>query len=179
MRQSKVNFTPRNVVNLFVYELDRWLQDLNTDFTLKDCLYGTVNLTRDADPDKCSYLGYSIRFDSRSLCLFPNFDWNKTVVIFGVNNSSSAHIGNKKKSILVFRKGLTQELDDTTITTEAEYSIYYSRSQTNFGLRFHYKVNNSFLFANATKIISIQSKRFGNKTIFIVFRKYLKIFSSQ
>ena len=36
-----MTFTQRNVVNLFnVYELDRCLQDLNVNFTLKGCLFG-------------------------------------------------------------------------------------------------------------------------------------------
>ena len=39
LKQVKVTFTTKNVVNLFiVYELDTWSWDLNTDFTLKDCL---------------------------------------------------------------------------------------------------------------------------------------------
>ena len=32
----------------------------NTDFTLKDCLFGTVKITKNADPDKYSYSGYGI-----------------------------------------------------------------------------------------------------------------------
>ena len=56
LKQGKVAFTPNNVVILFillflisffntlsiVYELHSWSQDLNTDFTLKLCLFGTV-----------------------------------------------------------------------------------------------------------------------------------------
>ena len=41
-----------------------------------------------------------IGFDSGSLFLYPGFDWSK-IVIFGVDNSSSMHIDNKKKDILV------------------------------------------------------------------------------
>ena len=75
LKQDKIIFTPRNVVNLFiVYELDAWSWDLNADFTLKDCLFGSVNLTKNADPDKYSYSGYGIGFDSRSLFSYPGFD---------------------------------------------------------------------------------------------------------
>ena len=64
---DKVPFTPNTVVNLFiVYELERWLRNLNSDFTLKDCLFEAVKLTINADPDKYKYSGYSIGFDSRS-----------------------------------------------------------------------------------------------------------------
>ena len=50
----------------------------------------------------------------------------KNVVNFGVDNSSSVHIGNKKKFIFALGKDPTQRLDDTTITAEAEYSINFS-----------------------------------------------------
>ena len=53
-------------MNLFiVYELDRCSQDLNAKLTLKDCLFGNVKITKDADPNKYSYSGYGIGLDSR------------------------------------------------------------------------------------------------------------------
>ena len=63
-------------------------------------MLGAVKLTKSADPDKYSYSGYGIGFDSRSLFLFPNSNWGQNVVIFGVDNSSLIHIDNKKKDIL-------------------------------------------------------------------------------
>ena len=66
LKQDKASFTPNNVVNLhIVYELDRWSQDLNAKSTLKDCLFGTVEITKNAYPNKYSYSGYGIGFDSR------------------------------------------------------------------------------------------------------------------
>ena len=74
-KQKKLTFTLRKVANWFiVYELDRWSQDLNAQYILKDCLFGAVKLTKNADLDKHSYLGYDIGFDSLSLFSFPNFD---------------------------------------------------------------------------------------------------------
>ena len=65
LKQDKITFVPKYVVSLFiVYELDRWLQNVNTDFTLKDCLFGVVKLTKNAGPDKCSFSEYGIGFDS-------------------------------------------------------------------------------------------------------------------
>ena len=44
--QDKVLFTSNSVINLFiVYELNTCLKDLNTEFTLKDCLPGNVKTT--------------------------------------------------------------------------------------------------------------------------------------
>ena len=57
-------------------------------------------LTNNADPDKYSYSGYGIEFDSRSVFSNPIFDWSKTIFIFGAGNSSSVHMDNKKNDIL-------------------------------------------------------------------------------
>ena len=118
-------------------------------------MFGAVKLTKNADPDKHSYLGYSIGLHSRSLFSVQGC---KNVIVFGVDNSSSVDIDNKKKDVLVLGEGLTQGLDDTTITAEAKYSINFSRSQRKVCLSLHFNGRNSFLFVNATKNISIQSK---------------------
>ena len=53
LKQDKATFTPNNVINLhIIYELDRWSQDLNAKFTLKDCFFGNVKITKNADPNK-------------------------------------------------------------------------------------------------------------------------------
>ena len=39
-------------------------------------------------------------------------------MIFGVDMSSSVHVDNKKKDILILGKGPTQGLDDTSLTAE-------------------------------------------------------------
>ena len=67
-------------------------------------MFRAVKLTKNADPNKYSYSRYGIGFDSRSLFAFPGIHWGKNVVIFGVGNSSSMHIDNKKKVILVLVK---------------------------------------------------------------------------
>ena len=57
-------------------------------------------------------------FGSRSLSLLLNFDRCVNVNIFEVDMSSSVHIDNKKKDILILGDGPTQGLDDTTSTAE-------------------------------------------------------------
>ena len=73
------------------------------------------------------------------------------LVIFGVHNSSSVYIDNKKKSILVLGKGPTQELDNATITADTNYSMNFSRSGRKLSLSLYYNGNSSFSYANATK----------------------------
>ena len=44
---------PKKVINLYIsYTLDRQIRNLNTDFTLVNCLFGSVKLTKNADLDK-------------------------------------------------------------------------------------------------------------------------------
>ena len=69
----------------------------NNDLTLKNCLFGAVNLTKNADIDKCGYSGYGIGLDRRSSFSFPSSAFGQNVLIFGAGMSSSAHIDNKKK----------------------------------------------------------------------------------
>ena len=120
------------------------MQDLNTEFTLKDCLFGAVKSIENADPDKYSYSGCGIGFDSRWHVSYPDFDWGKNVVIFGVENRSSVYIDHTKKDILVLGEGATLGLDGTVITAEVKYSINFSRSQRKFCSNLHYNVSNSF-----------------------------------
>ena len=72
-----------------------------------------------------------IVFYSHSLFLFPNFDWNKNINIFRVDNIFQCMLI-IKKDILVLGEAPTQGLDDTTITAVAKYSINFSRSQRKF-----------------------------------------------
>ena len=79
----------------------------NSDPTLKNCLFGAVTLTKNADIEKYKYSGYGIGFDRRSSFSFPSGGFGQNVLIFGADMSFSAHIDNKKKDILVLGKGPT------------------------------------------------------------------------
>ena len=56
LKQGKEPFTSNNGVNLYIiYELNAWSQDLNDEFTLKNCLFGVVKLTGNANPNIFSF----------------------------------------------------------------------------------------------------------------------------
>ena len=81
---------------------DAWSLDLNTNLALMDCLLGGLKLTIYSHND------YGIGFDSRS-----EFSWLdgrvvKKFISFGVDMSSSVHIDNKRKDILILGKGPTK-----------------------------------------------------------------------
>ena len=128
-------------------------------FTLiLDSLFGTVKLTKNADPDKCKYSGYNIGFDSCLEFSLLDGSMGKNAIIFGVDMSSYVHIDNKNKDILIIGKGATQGLDNTTLTGEEGYSINFSRLQRKFCLSLHYNGSNSFLLVNATKMYQFKAK---------------------
>ena len=93
MLQSKKH----NFYLLFIiYELDTWSRESNSDFNLKDCLFGGVKLAENAEQDKYVYSGYGIGFASRLIFSLPNFHCSKNIIIFGVDMNSSVHISDKK-----------------------------------------------------------------------------------
>ena len=98
---------------------------MNTDSTLGSCLFGPVKLTKNADLDKYKYSVYDIGSDFRSEFSFTDRSMRKNVIIFGADMSSSVHIDNKNKIILIIDEGATPGLDDTTLTAETKYSIKF------------------------------------------------------
>ena len=53
----------------------------------------------------------------------------KNVISFGANMSSSVHIDNKNKDILILGEGPTPGLDDNALTAEAKYPILILHKQ--------------------------------------------------
>ena len=91
---------------------------------VKNCSFGAVTLTKNTDIDQYGYSGYEIGFDRRSSFSFSVGGFGQNVLIFGVDMSYFSHIDNKKKDILVLRKGTTQG-SEHTLTAEKIYSINF------------------------------------------------------
>ena len=83
----------------------------------------------------------------------------KNVIIFGADLSSSVHIYNQGKYILIHGEGPKQGQEDTTLAAEAKYSINFTQSNRKFLLSLHYNESDSFLFVNATKIYQFKAKK--------------------
>ena len=95
--QSKISYTHSTIVNIYiVYELGASSSNDN-DPTLKNCLLGAVTLTKNTtDIEKYGYSGYGIRFDRRPSFSFPGGGFGQSVIIFGVDMSSSTKIDSRK-----------------------------------------------------------------------------------
>ena len=70
--------------------------------------------------------------------------------------SSSPHIDNKKKVILILGRGPTQGLEHT-LTAEKMYSINFTVTRKLFCLSLHYNGANSYLFVNGTEIYKFKA----------------------
>ena len=147
----------QKVVNIhIVYELAS-SSSHDSDPTIKIFLFGAVTLTKNADIEKYKYSGYGIGFDRRSSFSFTGGGFGQNVLIFGADMSTSIHIDNKKKDILVLGRGPTQGLQ-STLTAEKMYSINFTVTKNKFCLSLHYNGEHSYLFVNGTEIIKLKAK---------------------
>ena len=128
---------PEKVINLYIsYTLGPQLRNSNTDFRLSNCLFGSVNLTKNADLDKYRYTGYCIGYDSPSEFLFRDGSNGKNVINFGADMSLSVYVDNEGKYILILGEGRAQVVGDT---------IDFTQSGKIFVLSLHCNGSNSFI----------------------------------
>ena len=144
LQQSKIDQNNEKISFYIVYELRTLPSSSINDPTLQNCLFGIVTLTKNADIEKYKYSSYGIGFDRRSSFSFPRGGFGQNILIFGVDMSSSIHIDNKKKYILVLVRGPTRGLK-STLTAEKTYSINFTVTQKEFCLSLHYNGANSYL----------------------------------
>ena len=55
-----------------------------------------VKLNKNADPDKNSYYGYGISFDTRGTSSMPNGRFGEIVIIFSADMGASVYVDNKR-----------------------------------------------------------------------------------
>ena len=103
-------------------------------------------MTENANIDMWNIL--DMELDLKSTFSFRN-GFGRNCIIFGV--TSSVHVYNKNKDILVLGEGPTQRLDDTTLTAEKKYSINFTENNKKICLSLHDNWANSYLFVNGIK----------------------------
>ena len=157
LKLPKFMITHEKVVNIYiVYELGASSSHAS-DPTIKNCLFGAVTLTKNADIEKYKYSGCGTGFDIRSSFSFPGGRFGQNVLIFGADMSSSIHIDNKKKDVLVLGRGPAQGLE-STLTAETMYSINFTVTRKKNCLSLLYNGANSYLFVNGTEICKFKAK---------------------
>ena len=124
-KQSTHIFTHKKIVNIYIVSELAASSSHTSDPTIKNCLFGAVTLTKNADIEKYKHSGYGIGFDRRSSFSFSSGGFSQNMLIFGADMSSSIHVDNKKTDILVLGRGPTQGLE-STLTAEKMYSINFT-----------------------------------------------------
>ena len=113
-------------------------------------------MTKNADIDKYGYSGYGNGFDRKGSFSFPGGGYGQNVIIFGADMSSSLHIDNKKKTLILGR-GPTQGLENT-LTAEKIYSTNFTEKNKKFCLSLHYNGANSYLVLMVQKFTNLKQK---------------------
>ena len=118
-------------------------------------MFGAVKLTKHVDVGLYNYSGYGIGFNRKGSYSIGD-EVGRNVIIFGVDMSSSPHIDNKKKDILILGKGPTQGLEHT-LSAEKMYSINFTKENTKFCLSLHYNGANIYLLM-VQKLLNVNQK---------------------
>ena len=170
-----------NVINIYiVYKLDPIASSRDTTFTIKNALFGAMQITKNADTSKYDYKGYGICFDEgeqfthvQKEGIFNHTTLARNVISFGVDMSFSKHANNKANNIYVMGKGYVQKINDTTIHAEKMYyrnftdpghkvilSLHYNGEDPGhkFILRLHYNGDDSYLFFNGRQELKFKTK---------------------
>ena len=125
--------------------------------TFENSLFGAAKWFKNADIDKYKYSRYGIRLDRRGIFSVAN-GFGRNVIMFGVDMSSSAHVDNQKKCILILGDSTTQRLCDTKLISEKKSSIDFTEHNKKFCLSLHYNGANSHLFVNGTETQKFKAK---------------------
>ena len=103
LKQKKITFKQVKIVDIYIfYEIERSV-NISSYPTLENYLFCAVKLTKNVEADLYKYSGYGIGVDRKGSYSIGN-EVGKNVIIFGVDMSSSVHVDNNKKDILILGK---------------------------------------------------------------------------
>ena len=156
-----------NAINIYcVYKLDLIASTRDTSYTIRNVLFGAVQITKNAaDNSKNNYKGYGICLDKRSQFGHTITEDSRAyttngrnVLIFGVDMSFSAHATNRANHIYLMGDGLTQGINDTTLYVEKNNWRNFTDPGKKFVVSLHYNYNDSYLFVNGRQELKFKRK---------------------
>ena len=137
-----------------VYKLDSISSSRDSTFTVQNALFGSMQITKNANTSKYEYKGY----DEVGTFTIGNITNGRNVLIFGVHVSSLTHANNKANNIFVMGDGFVQGINDTTLYAEKIYSQNFTQPNKKFVLSLHYDNNDSYLYINGKQELKFKSK---------------------
>ena len=134
-------------------------------FTIKNALFGAMEITKNANTSKYKYKGYCICFNEGEEFTHIQKEGNfnhattaRNVIIFGADMSFSKHANNKANNIYIMGKDYIQKINDTTIYAEKMFYRNFMDSGHKFVLSLHYNGDNSYLFVNGKQELKFKTK---------------------
>ena len=125
---------------------------------MQNALFGSIQLTKNADTSKNEYKGYGICFHEGGTFSKGNITNGRNVLIFGVHENSLTHANNRANNIFVMGDGFVQGINDTTLYAEKIYSQNFTQPNKKFALSLHYDDNDSYLFINGKQELKFRAK---------------------
>ena len=145
------------ILNIYiVYDLDTWRRNPPHNFKFTNCLFGATSIVKNSDKEKYLCCRYRITFDIAGSCSFDN-GTTKSVIIFGVDNSSSSHCNNCKNNFLILGEGSTFGINGKVDSPDKKFSINFTKANTKFCLSLHYNADNSYLFVNGKELFKFKA----------------------
>lgn len=100
--------------------------NINIVYDINLWIFRRDDITKNTEKEKYQYSEYGIVFNNHGMfSLSSSCGFGKGVIVFGANMSSSAHVNNKKKDILILEKGPVDGLDGARLTANKEHSINF------------------------------------------------------
>ena len=132
------NIYNNNGYNIYcIYKLDPISSSRDNTFTVQNALFGSMQITENADTSKYEYKGFGICFDEGGTFSKSNITNCRNVFIFGVQESSLTHANNKANNIFVMGDGFVQGINDTTLYAENIHSQNFAQPNKKFVLSLH------------------------------------------
>ena len=156
-QQNKV-IIPNNNNVYCVYQIEPISSSRDDTFTVKNSLFGAMQITKNADTSEYIYKGYGICFDEGGLFSIGNINNGRNVIIVRVHGNSVIHSNNKANNIFIMGDGFAQGVNDTTLYAEKMYSRNFTQPSTKFVLSLHYNGDDSYLFVNGKQELKFKAK---------------------
>ena len=148
-----------DIFNIYcVCKLDPISSSRDNTFTVQNTLFGSMQITKNADTSKYKYKGYGICFDEGGTFGIGNISNGRNVLIFGVHESSLVHANNKANNIFIMDGGFVQGINGMTLFAEKIYSQSFTQPNKKFVLSLHYNDNDSYLFINGKQELKFKAK---------------------
>ena len=137
-----------NIINIYiVYKLDPIATSRDTT-TIQNALFGSMQITKNANIDKYKYKGYGICFDGRK----------EFAHVRKRGNFNDSTMARNAINIYVMGKDYVQKINDTTIYAEKIYYRNFTDLGHKFVLSLHYNGNNSYLYVNGNQELKFKAQ---------------------